>query len=206
VFGKKTDDGIRLDDLTEQWLEETAKRSNPHKNIKLIFGGIWGISIVLAIFYVIFKVATGEEVIDGDTTYNTAIRETSVIVCLAYIFIVMAAVIIHYLIMNRIHNKIDLDTGASAEGIVYSSKVVGSGTTERNGRITGQTDRYEVLVAVKGFDKFLRARMKVMSIENGKTLQTPDWRRGVKVTVVYDRTRPKICRIVDTKVSRIELW
>jgi hypothetical protein len=203
---KNDGNDVQLDSITEHWLNELAKRSDPHKKIKTVLGGIWGLSIVAAIFYLIFKLITGEEVTDGNTTYNTAINDISVIICLAYIFIVMAIVIVHYLIMNRIYGRVDPSNETSAEGIVYSSKVVSSSTSERNGRITGQTDRYEVLVAVKGLNKFLRARVKIRIMDNGKYLQTPNWKKGDKVKVAYDRVKPKACRIVDTKVDIVELW
>jgi archaellum component FlaG (FlaF/FlaG flagellin family) len=203
---KNANDDVQPDSITEHWLNELAKASNPRRRIKTILGGIWGLSIVIAIFYIIFRLIMGDEVVDGDTTYSTAITELPVIICLVYILIVAVVSVIYYAVMNRIYGNVDPANETTAEGIVYSSRIISSGTSEINGRITGQTDRYEVFVAVKGLNKFLRARIKIKIMEKGKYLQAPNWKKGDKVKVAYDRTKPKACRIIDTRVDMVELW
>jgi hypothetical protein len=184
----------KLDRSTEDWLERIAKASDPRKGLKRKIFILIILSIFVSLSSMLFLMFVAE-------------RPDALLVWMSfcYFFIMVWVVAVYFAIKGRHRKQKKYANETMAEGMVYSSKIVrntdNADSDDIGSRPTEITRTYEILIAVIGLDKFLRAYVRVRVMEKGVYLQIPTWFKGDKVTVMYDSLKPKTCMIVTKNTS-----
>jgi hypothetical protein len=189
----------KLDKTTDDWLEMMSKAHELQKERKRGIGTVIAMSMVVPIVYVFSILFTMDKTAENSFYYH--FDEMPVIIALVYIFIMLTASIIYLSVVKYRNRHVKRYANETmAEGMVYSSRVVTRITdSEDEVSIRNITNVYEILIAVRGLDKFLRAYVRVKVMENKKNLPLPKWEKGDKTPVMYDLVKPRTCRIANVE-------
>jgi hypothetical protein len=98
--------------------------------------------------------------------------------------------------------KIKPANQVTVEGVVHSTWPVFTGTPNIEDNVRTDIVRYRIRVIVEGLDMHLFPEEDVKMIVKGVHIDPALRKKGDRVVVVYDRTKPRRCKIIETKTER----